>query len=438
MQARTSRHDATTLIPAVHERWLCMLLVLGKIALAWERAGQMSGSDPGPHLEMVREIRWDNLMMDIHSLFYAYHPPLGFLFAKPFFLMGLTDVQAVQIVSFAASVLAFLLLRATLKHLNLLLRPAGLAFLYVFAAIPIQFYLQTSMNLDVLILCYVTMLLYVSARLFWEPEKRRGWKRATLWAIMGLTLLAGPFTKFSGILLPVIPLAALAVSRERTRIARAWAPLLCAVLVAGALAFPYYHVRYRQSTEHTYFPNNVNWMNGGGQMEAKAARDADPAEFFRTLFLSASITQRNSGKLRIWNAWWDFWVGIFTGPGLSLTVGRIWLIGATCLTPLGLALFALRKKAQRHWRALGWTVLAAGAAFLASFILYLYQSPFAGWGPVKGVYIAPATLGATYLTAQVLQTKRISKFLQTFWGRRLLLSGLCAFMLLNLMVPVYI
>lgn len=428
-------------IPAVHERWLCLTLVVAKILLFFRRYNEMGGSDAGSHLDMVRELTWSHPMIDIKAMFYSYHPPLGFLLPRLLYLAGLTDRVAVQIVALLFSLTAFFLLRATLKHLKLLAHPVALAFLYLFAAMPMQQYLQTSMNLDVFILAYVCLALYCSVRLWWGTTPSRTTALAlhlVLWASVVLAL----YTKFSGVLVPFIPLLALLLSLKR-KITKSWAAVFLTLMLAACATLPYYTYRYYR-TEGTFFPNNGNWLNGGAQQGARDRRDADPAAWFRNVlfsnpFVHGRLTWRDDKEIRVWNAWWDTWVGIFATKGWNMSVGLFYLYGATIGCVAGALAFLFRRRGMDVlWRRFGWMTIGIAGAFLASFLSYLWKNPDTSWGPVKGIYVAPIMLAAAFLLSQALFLPVLSRALRTGTGQRLLLGGLAAYILTNLTLPVYV
>ncbi len=431
--------EAHALFSALHERWLCALLIIAKLLLTVRRWNEMAGSDAGSHLEMVRLLSWTHPTVGVKDFFYAYHPPLGFLLAHSFYAIGFTDRVAVQLLNLAASLGAFLLMRGLLRRLDWLRKPAAVAFLYLAAAMPIQQYLQTSMNLDVLVLCGATSVLWCSVRLCWlsPSAKQKLWLHALLWSSIVLTVM----TKYSGVLLVSIPLFAAAFSPRKIP-RRLWFTLLLTLTLAGAATFPYYYLRYERPF-HTFFPNNGDWLNGGAQQDARLKRDADLPAFFRNVLLSdpfrpERVAWRDDKELRLWNAWWDFWVGIFAAPGKEKSVGLAELYLATLGCLLGLVTFLRQRTVDVPWRRFGWVLGGIAAVFVLSFIAYLYQNPFTGWGPVKGVYVAPAVYVVAFLLSEILLLPPFAFFVRKAWGQRLLLAFLAMYILVNLTLPVYV
>ncbi len=428
-------------VELIHEQWLLLMLIIGKLILFLQTFGRASGQDIPPHMEMVRIIRWNNLLQDIHTPFYAYHPPIGFLLPHTFYTLGLSEVQSVQVIGLIASLGAFLFLRATLKRLELLSMPAAIFFLYLAGMMPIQNYLQTSLNLDSLILFYSTVILYASVRLFWLPPESDH-SRNKVWLILGITLTAGLFTKFSGVLLPSIPILAAFLSPQRASYKEVWRPLLQTLMVVFVLTFPYYYIRY-QRTEHRFFPINVDWYASEEQEAARKKRDTDIPRFFRTLLLNNPVTTQNFAwkrveRLRIWDLWWDFWVGIEPLYGLNLKVALSELYLAAIGFLLGIFSCLLRKPRELQWERLGSVLLGLAAVLVCTQILYAYQHPYIIWVPLKGIYVAPMLLGASFLIAQSLFLHPLSLLTNTHLGRRLLMGGICLYMLLNFMIPLYL
>lgn len=431
---------------ASREVWLLWLLLAGYVWHFGWKFGETLGFDAGAHLEMLDHLTWSHPFIGLRALFYSYHPPLGFLLARAIHLLGPTSLRSVQILNFIASIAAFLLLRETLRRLKLLGRPGAVAFLYLFGAMPLTLYLQASINLDVLILATGSLVLLLSALLFWQekPAMPRAGRIACgiglVWA-----LVTGMLFKFAGLLLFAIPpLVAFGLpSRPR------WKQWLLAVqicVVALAVVFPYYYQRY-YIHEHKFFPVNVEWFAGNLQKN-RTIRDNNRLAYIERmlapspLHVTQGLVVRDYDVPRALDVWRDFWIKekAFFGD-MQPAVRRISLASfllATVLCIHGLFVFLLYPDDDATWRRFGWIALGISAVFALSLFSAMYQFP--DFGPAKGVYIPLALWGVAYLLSESLCRLPLAPFGRAdkhSWNRLALSVFLAAFILLNVLLPVY-
>ncbi len=400
------------------EEILCVLLLAARTIDFLRRFGESIGFDAGHHLEVVNAISWDKPFLGVRDLFYGYHPPLGFLLVRTVQWFGFDEVRSAQILAFIASILAFVILRATLRRLKLLEFPAAVAFLYLGAALPIQFYLQMSINLDVLILALASMVLYVSVRIF--TETARTWPaRIGGWTLLAVLLAAGMMIKYSGLFLFLIPLvvaltlpARIPGSRSRVCLS---ACMACAI--GALLVFPYYYNRY-YATERTPFPMNVEWIMTDELRDHRDNRDRDPLHYALQIVspspvhVTAGITERDYQMPRLLDSWRDFWIRertfFGTASPVAKTIGIFSLFIATLLCPHGLCVFLGYPKRPVAWRRLGWISLSLGTLYVAGLAHHLWNFP--SFGPSKGIYVAPVTWLVAYLLAESLTALPRSPF----------------------------
>jgi len=399
----------STVISKAMRRWelfLCWLLLSLKGWVFWKEYGLTAGFDAGAHLEMLHLINWTDTDVALRASFYSYHPPLAFLFARSIHLLGFTDVMSVQILALIASVGTFFFLRKTLKYLGLLYTPAALIFLYTACSLPMQIFLLHSVNLDGLMLCLSSIVLFYSIRVFWSEDRKADTWVDCLAILAALSL--GLMVKFSGILLLSIPFT---VALLRTS-DRKWFPHLIGsgglALIAVAIVFPYYLTRY-YIPEGTFFPNNQDWLMTTSQQEARRKRDEDPKKFILDLVRPAAvhasegITKRDYVTPRLSDTWRDFWMKEeFLGPMNATTkkIGSLELKAAAILVMAGLLMYLRRAHRGNMWERFGGVLLIFSFVYFAGFLHYIYSHPFAGWGTTKGIYIAPVSLGIAYLIAQ--------------------------------------
>jgi hypothetical protein len=429
------------------ERVLLAILLFGKAWLLWHRWNMFSGYDVDRHLEMVNLLRWTNIDVDMHTIFYGYHPPLAFLFARAFLALGFTDVEAVQLVSFVSSLVAFFFLRATLQKLHLLNEPLGVAFLYLTAAIPLSVFLSVSVNMDVIILAYASIVLYLSVCLFWvhiESAQTRRLLSFGIVATIGLALL----TKFSGILLLALPcLVALFRNGWRARIAGLTRSAVIAS-IAITLVLPYYLTRY-YIPEGTFFPRNGDWMITADVVAAREARDKDPVRFFGNLFTpklaSAEDLQHHDWQTpRLSDTWKDFWIADQTPlvqPDRSIAMSFVYLRFVPWLLLLGMLLILRRSMRGTAWLRFAGLFTLFSLLHLAALIYYSYENPYADWKPTKAIYIAPTLWLVSFLLAQLLEARSLAPLaLARRWKgvQAVMLIGIGALILLNHTLPNYV
>ena len=425
------------------ERFLTRLQLFAMFWLFLAELGREVGFDAGAHIEMLNLITWTNPETALKGSFYGYHPPMGFLLPRTLYLLGFVPEVSVQIVSFLAGLVAFFFLRLTLKEIGVLRTPQGTAFLVLSTGLPLSVYLLHSVNLDVLILAEGAIVLFCCTRLFLRErsENLSCGDRWTAWFGLLSTLSFAMLTKLSGILLLALPpIAALVGSRPRR-----WLPRLAkattVMLLALAMVLPYYGVRYYLS-EHTFFPNNGDWMVGGAFVEARARRNADPVGFFVDLFApnpvhrEKGLAHRDYDVLHLSDTWRDYWLkDQFLGSSapFSLEIGSVYFFAAPWLLALGGATLLRRRiNLSVLWRRLGRVVLFFGLLQFTALIVYLTLHPFAGWGPAKAIYITPTIWGIAYLLTGLVPRDPLTPRQQ-----RTLTTLLTSFILLNFLIPIY-
>lgn len=368
------------------------MLLAGRVVYLWLTFGQEAGYDTGAHMEMVQTLTWLNHSTPLSQFFYAYHPPLGFLFAHTLTWFGLSPLLAVQLLNFAASITAFFLMRGTLQVCGLLDRPAAVFFLYLWACLPIQLFLTSSINLDILIQALACATLYFSVRLFWGGEAER---RHRTWLVFGIVaaISTALLTKFSGLLLITIPpLVAFSLQKNVVRLTGA---AVTVSLLGLAVAAPYYITRYYEPAGRL-FPTNLEIFSLPEIERARAQRDAAGIEFFASLlrpspFRGSAEVVRDRDNMRLADAWQDIWLkeknlGPMNARAQALATLEKGVAGFLLLG--GLFWLIWRFRSNDPWDRLGAVWLAFAALQLSAFIFYLYSQPVAGWAPTKGIYLA--------------------------------------------------
>ncbi len=388
------------------EKGLCLLFFTTSFAQIWIRWNQECGYDAVLHLSMLTQLRWLSPIIGLHASFYAYHPPLGFLLARSIFLLGVPRTGSVQLLSLVASLLAFLCLRESLRHMQILSTSTGVTFLYAVAAIPMQRFLQRCVNLDVLILAVASMSLLLSLRLFKPRNPASRLKRWTSFSLI-FVLLCGMMIKYSGVVSLSIPiLTVLFISEKNTRRGALRHAFIIAI-VAGALAFPYYFLRYFVPT-HTFFPQNVTWLIGGWERGARHWRAVHPFLFLLNLFFGTplwthAIVSHSLTETRLWDTFRNFWVLGFSGHFFRVLSRPPYVFTMTFLMAIGGFAFIRNVNEETHeWRRFAWLLCTISAVFLVALFAFVFRYPYSGWGPMKGIYIAPALWGMGVLFCEFL------------------------------------
>ena len=267
---------------------------------------------------MLQKLTWGHPDLPIRETFYSYHPPMGFLLARSFHLLGLSPEVSIQIVSALFGLATFFLLRQTLQYLKILHRPASIVFLYVAASVPLQIFIVSGMNLESILLACAAAVLYCGIRLFWGTDPltknvkniRGDVPPAGFWrSAFSLLLSSRNSPEFCSLQSPLV--AALSPLDRRW-----WKAVLISIALsffAGAISFPYYYVRY-YVTEGTFFPNNGDWIVTDAFKEARKKRDENPVRFFTNFFDAApvhrekGILHRDYDVLRFADTWRDLWL----------------------------------------------------------------------------------------------------------------------------------
>ena len=425
---------------------LLLLLLLSRTLLFLDRVGTEIGWDTGAHLEMVSRYTWHDLSIGVRENFYSYHPPLGFLLAHTIHLLGLNPLVSVQLLSFIASLTAFFFLRATLKQLHLLLEPIAIAFLYIASSIPLQIYLATSVNLDVLILGLASIVLYCSIRIFWKHQKN--WElHLGLLTALAVALL----TKFSGWTLLSIPVLC-AIMKPRGLLDEGLSilhhlchPLRTAILTllsVTLLTFPYYNHRYYANVG-TFFPSNTDTWIGPHQKE----RDKAPLTFIKNILFAPEahaegtpLEKFSFDGLRLFDVWNSFWARSTNFAEQSETsrmVSEFYRTFTPFLIIMGLAmtLYTVRRRSPL-WNRLGIVILSFTLIQLLALLWYIYQNPYGDWIPAKAAYIASATMGIGFLLAY--PSSPFTSFTPKRTSLQIALLAIVAvFIIVNHSIPVY-
>lgn len=379
-----------------------------KAFLLYAYWGRWVGFDSTSHIEVVENITWKHHALNPEQFFYGYHPPLGFLLAKLPFSLGFDTATSIAIISWLATLVAFLFLRGIVHTLGQLREPAGIAFLYATASLPLVIFLTRSINLDAIILACCTATLYFSLRIFWPEERTKyEWKYQNIIGLVA-AMAAAMFTKYSGVILLCIPVLFFMFSRTwhiPTFLKRG----AMSIAVAIALVAPHYYSQYWQP-HGSVFLHNQDFFAKDMMEGAKSHRDEHLREFFGNMFKRApeqkdDVFIRDQGTIRLFDTWRDIWTrerffGTPPEPTRSIAAGYVYASPLILfLGFIGWIRFAMKHGWRRRWVRLGYVL---GSIFLLhwlALLYFIYKSPVSLIYPGKAIYISPIVLFVGYLLA---------------------------------------
>ena len=429
--------------------FLCVFL-LSRLWLFFVTRGVPVGWDTDAHLEMLTDLPWSDAMWDIHSHFYAYHPPLAFFLARCVLLLGANPVTSVQIVSALASLIGFFYLRASVRVLQMLNSWQGIGFLYVTSSLPVQIYLAHSINMDVLLYAEACAALFYSLQLFSAQNAVASSARTVRTSVLlVLSLVLAMYTKYSGLLLLAIPVLIAATSSTFFNCTVRRITGACALgVVVLVLAFPYYFGRQYTQSGH-FFPSNMDFENydKAALMNDRSKRDENPVLFLTQFFGGSSegstrIQERDQAVMRLENTWKDLWAGSKNNvqqSRSSLFLSVCYGAFAPLFLLVGLIALAYRRSRWTRWESVGCALIAFSLLELVFLLFYSYQYPHVIGIPNKLIYISPALLGFGFLLAAWIPSTGIHfpRSMKTMAGTVLGTALLAGIVLADALLPVY-
>ncbi len=396
-----------------YERWLCGFLIVKKTWFFLQNLGTVFGGDA---IEQMKVVDHMNLAhsLGVREMFYSYHPPMAFLLTKLLKLAtGLSTLISAQALSFACSVIAFLMLRATLRQLGLLGKPSAVAFLYIAASMPVQWSLARAVTLDVYILCFASFVLYFSVRLFADIRRDEPQQLDPLTmklAVVGM-LAAALLTKFNAVIMLSLPVL-VAVTMGRGKMIRRCVSAATLSLCAALLVSPYYVNRYA-IPEGTLFPSNLEWLQPEQETIARQARDQDIPGFMTSVLFSDgkayAATEGKAPAVHFTKMSWT-WMHFWSDDPHIFFLDMTWYARGMALAAFaGALLWLVRgRKSATLWLRFGWMLAAYAGLQLAGMAAYVWKYPAVDWPTNNGLYIATAGwIIAFFLCTFSGQIKRI-------------------------------
>jgi 4-amino-4-deoxy-L-arabinose transferase-like glycosyltransferase len=415
------------------EKVLFMLAILSRVIFCLTHIGVAVGYDVDGHLQAMSAVQWLHPFFSLRSFYYATHPALGFLLANTIqAILQTSPLVSAQVVSLLASLVILLSLRFTLRVLGLLHRPVAIAFLYIAYGMPLQVYMATAVNLDIIVFAFSCLALLASVTLL-----RSGTSSPFSLPVFltGLFLAAACLTKVTGFVAFAIPLLVFLLLGK-------WSVLRLKqyFLIAGtavALILPYYWINYYIPEKTFFFCNAGTTFMIEDTQEAIANRNKDQLGFFRSLVLP--FGSHIEGRLfRTWAGLWRM-----EDRDAQSTMATRWialyLAAAPWLALLGAFLF-LKPLWSRQETRFGALLLSYTYLLIAFTIALLYRYPLEGYDFNKVIYVAPVSLGICYLIAASIGLPRLlwserHRFTQAY--QCLFIAGVAVFLVINSIGAVY-
>ncbi|TSC80600.1 MAG: hypothetical protein G01um101425_254 [Candidatus Peregrinibacteria bacterium Gr01-1014_25] len=412
---------------------LCLLFVtvFAKTILFVSRLDVPWGYDVPSYFQAMAAVDWLHPFFDLRAFYYAMHPPLAFLLADTVaWITGSSPLEAVQTVSFIASLEILFLLRATLGRLHLLDHPCAIAFLYVTCNLPLQSYLLVGVNMDVLVFVWACAALYQVVTLV-QADHRRVVCASSL--LGGYFLAAGCLTKFSGIVSLAIPFlyAITAGKNVALNIKRG----LVMVAVAMTLVMPYYFVNY-YIPEGTFFYTSAGTMLLHESQPSIAERNADPLGFI----VSFVHVPKHEGRLV--RTWWGLWRGEGHAPQspAAQSFSNVYLALMPWLVLMGIAIYLLRRRPRDEWHFFSRFIVRFSLLQLLFLIAVITKYPVPGLGHHKVIYIAAASMGIGVFLSMWMYLPQMLRNLSAASREKLtlaLFALIFLFVIANNVIPVY-
>lgn len=428
--------------PRTKEQLLLWTFLVLHFTLLFVHWGNISGHDALEFLGTLKDTNLFGPLPDLYTYRTSYHPPLSFLLAKLLSFSTGNLITGTQLLSSASILGTFLLLRSTLRQINLLQTTPGVIFLYLSSSLPLYVYLSRAITYDSLQFFFTILTLHLSIRFFWQhsstsPPRRN---KASVFLPLAVVLTAGLFTKYSALLNFSLPLFVILIRFHKPTSRASLASCLLAWSIAISASAPFYYTRYYQR-EQSWMPIGMEWQRKEDVSSARTLRDAHPILFIlyvlrmpENLFLDEYPLQDS-----LWHRlWFDMWKGDPSWGPQTKASDVMSTFYATTFIPLfllGLFLFILKKNRSRSALSdFGWILFLQGALSCAALLIFAYQYPLFDWGVFKAKYIPIALLFATYCIA--IATHFIRQYVKWITSSSIFI-GLLIFMMANHLLPVY-
>jgi hypothetical protein len=431
------------------ESLLCMSLVALKFGVLGRQWSNVTGYDWFSWLPIMHWTHWFENLPSTRSFASSYHPPLSFLIARLIYVVYPHEVEVSQVLSTAAMLGAFFVMRAWLKRLGWLFTMPGLWLLYGGMSIPLFVWLGVETSYDALVLTLFMMALAMSTALFWKPSNPRWWTNlgfSTRLTGLGIILACGMLTKVNTLISFSLPYLIIFVRRGLRGLRREFIAPLVAAAIAIVIIAPLYHHHFYK-TEGTWIAICMEWERPHDLLIQRAKRDRAPAQFIAHMLHWPRIKNPDpqtadfeSFPSLIWTETWikDSWLGKQTEPSLSISVRYAqifrWILAA------GTGYFLLRfRRISKAWSDVGWILLVVTLLFSIAQLYFGWKYPLWDYRVFKAKYMSPGIFWIAYATGIFFSDRwfRNPKCRALKWLEEASFVALVAFMFANHLFPVY-
>ena len=420
--------------------WAFLALHFVLLLMHW---GEITGHDAREFLGTLHRMSALGSLPDFRTNLTDYHPPLSFLLARALSVFTGSPITGAQLLSSLSFLGAFLLLRSSLKRIEILYTMPGIIFLYISLSLPVFIYLARAITYDSFQFLLITLTFYLSIRFFWQnpigSQSRKTWLGRTF--LLTAVLTAGLFTKYSCLLNFFIPFFVLLIRLRAAPFKTGFMSCCIACSLALLAAIPFYYVRYYQ-TEGSWMPVGMEWKRPEALAQTRSFRDEQRFPFLLHILRVPSMLFGREAPVQdsLWHhLWFDTWKGDpLWGPQTNASefLSTFYATTALPLFFLGIAFFLWKKsRTNTAFSDLGWLLLLQSILSCAALLSFAFQYPLFDWGIFKTEYVPVVPLFITYCIAVAVHiaTQRLSK--RTYSA--VMLATLLAFMSLNHLLPVY-
>ena len=429
---------------------LLALALFLKGYLFFREWGSLQGFDAKIFISAAELFKPGQPFPGINDCASCYHPPFSFLSTMMTNWIVGDLVVSSQILSWLSLLLAFLPLRAALKHIGILHTLPGILFLYCTSALPIFIFLSTASTYDSAAYLFSILTLYLSILLFWDPPVQWHFKKRLMHLVFLLfTLVLGLQNKYTGILNIGIPCIVVLI-RCRPALLRSCSEIAIIGLLTAILISPIY-IRRNYLQEGELFPTYMGMHFERDLERLRALRDADRFDYIAYImritdrsFLELNTPLDNSFFHTIWLQTWkrenNHWELHGPKSALSGYISNVYFFLFILPVLLGSTLFAFRRRKQQEpLHDFGNILLLLSTLFSLAQLAFAYVYPLGMQEVIKATYIAPALLWIPFASGYCVHSAQLSqKFLRY---KPFISTGLLGFLLLfvvlNHTVPVY-
>jgi hypothetical protein len=391
------------------EPLLTTCLILLKLDVLYASWAELDGFDAEAWLDVFRATHWFQPLPAPTEFFASYHPPLSYLACRLIYAAYPHEVEASQILSTAAMIIAVLTLRWALRTIGILWTLPGLTMFYVASSVPLLVFLAMETGYDSLVFMWFCVTFAISVALFWAPTPATWWRKPRYAAgvlILGFALAGALLTKFNGSIFCGLPFLIILVRRGVRGLWRELAAPLAAGIIAIALVARLYYTRYYLPLGEL-FPVPIRWLRPEDLAQALALRDADRWGFLRNVLripkepiVGTQEPVRDSIIHSVWLQTWKRDAGLGAEAPLALVFSDLYLRTITPIVLASTGAFLVRgHRLPRSWRDLGYALLALTVIFWLALFYFGWKYPMWDWEVFKAKYIVAAVLWIPYCVA---------------------------------------